>query len=512
MYLVTLYNDHTDTTGTVIHSPYTNDLKLSSGVISYVLGSIHDFTFTMNINNPAWNKIKPLKTLIEVKDLYTNLVIYEGRALQPKSRMDSKGMFIREVYCESLLAYLLDSSQRHDEIHDTTVADFLQIILDNHNKNIEEHKKINLGNVTVTNTTDNVYRYLGYENTYATIKDKLVDRLGGYTQLRRESDGLYLDYLEDIGEYKASTPIRLAHNMQSIEFEIDPTEVITRLVPLGESIASEDEDATDASQARLTIADVNDGKDYIDDLELQAEFGIIEKEVTWNDITQASRLKTAGENYLQEQKTSIARFAVDSTNSYLLGKDIESFELGNYHDLINPVIGLNEKVQIVEKKIDINQIQKSSLTIGNKFRTLTEYQKSMQGTKNEVVDLKRISEQQTKRISSLRSELNNVDDIINDIEEAIGDADIPALEDAISNLNDAVSNLTDAIDNIPDYEPATELVDGIMSKEDKAKLNRVTVTSATNLDNLRNKLNLITVTQPIDLDDLLQRVEDLENA
>src|SRR5699024_695621 len=106
---------------------------------------------------------------------------------------------------------------------------------------------------TVTNPTDNVYRYLGYENTYETIKDKLIKRLGGYIQARREVDGLYLDYLEEVGEYIESTPIRLSHNMQSIDYEVDPTEIVTRLVPLGERIESEDEDAADASEARLTI-------------------------------------------------------------------------------------------------------------------------------------------------------------------------------------------------------------------------------------------------------------------
>src|SRR5690625_4683 len=111
MYLVKLYRDHADNKGVVIHSPYINDLKLSSGQINYVLGSIHDFNFTINIKNPAWTRINPLRTIIEVKDVLKNKVIYEGRALQPRSKMNSDGSFSKQVTCESLLAYLLDSTQ-----------------------------------------------------------------------------------------------------------------------------------------------------------------------------------------------------------------------------------------------------------------------------------------------------------------------------------------------------------------------------------------------------------------
>src|SRR5699024_767787 len=135
------------------------------------------------------------------------------------------------------------------------------------NRQVEAHKRFKLGEVTVSNPTDNVYRYLGYENSFETIKDKLVDRLGGYIRARHESDGLYLDYLEEVGEYVKSTPIRLAHNMQNVDYEVDPTEVVTRLVPLGKSIETEDEGAADASQARLTIEDVNNGVDYLDDVD-----------------------------------------------------------------------------------------------------------------------------------------------------------------------------------------------------------------------------------------------------
>src|SRR5690606_10110160 len=229
--------------------PYIDDLKLSSGVVNQVLNAIDDFTFSINLKNPAWGKIRPYQTSITVTDIKRNKKIFNGRVLKPAGVMNDGGHFARKFECESILAYLRDSTQRHAEIHDTTVYDFFSIIIDNHNRQVEPHKRFKVGNVTVTNATDNVYRYLDYEDTFATIKDKLIDRLGGYLVLREEPDGNYLDYLQEVGEDVDSTPIRLAHNMKSMSYEINPTQVITRLVPLGMSLESEDEGAVDASQA-----------------------------------------------------------------------------------------------------------------------------------------------------------------------------------------------------------------------------------------------------------------------
>lgn len=519
MYLVKLYKDHADDKGIVIHSPYVSDIKLSSGQINYVLGSIHDFDFAVNIKNPSWTRIEPLKTIITVTDVLKNKIIYEGRALQPRAKMNANGSFSKQITCESLLAYLVDSTQRHAEIHDTTISDFLQIIIDNHNRQVEPHKQVRLGRVTVTNTTDNVYRYLGYDNTYDTIKEKLVDRLGGYIQLRRDNGLLYLDYLEEVGDYVESTPIKLAHNMQSVDYEVDPTEVITRLVPLGESLDSEDDEATDASQARLTIESVNNGIDYLDDLDLQAEFGIVEKPITWNDVTTPQRLLTNGRNYLRDQKTAIARINVNSTNSYLLGKDIASFEIGNYHDLINQVVGLNERVQIIEKKIDINQPQKSSLKIGDKFRTLSQYQLASNKQARLVVELQSKVDGQGRSIATIRGEVTNVETNLGNLQQVIDNADIEGLPDAISALEQAISNLNDALDGIPIYGLATHIVDGLMASTDKVKLDALKVYGdATELmagllsapD--KEKLNRLTVTQSIDLDQLYQDVQDLKNT
>src|SRR5699024_2667337 len=213
----------------------------------------------------------------------------------PTESMEDSGAFGKSFVCESELGYLNDSAQRHGEYHNISVKDFLQVIIDNHNRDIANDdidKMFRIGKVEVDSSTSELYRYLGYKSTFDTIKDKLFDRLGGELHVRKENDARYLDYLMPSNTVK-QTEIRLAKNLKSITKEVDATEIITRLVPLGERIESEDEEATDASEARLTIESVNNGRDYVVDTAAEQAIGtVIVKSESWDDITQPNILKT----------------------------------------------------------------------------------------------------------------------------------------------------------------------------------------------------------------------------
>lgn len=168
------------------------------------------------------------------------------------------------------------------------------MIVDCHNAEVagdEVDKKFQVGQVTVTNSTDNVYRYLGYESTLDSIFDKLIDRLGGELRVRKQNGVRYLDYLSKIG-VKKTTEIRLAKNLKSIEKEADPSEIITRLIPLGVSIESEDEGAVDASYKTVNHRIGERGRDYIEDEAAKQIYGVVAKSETWDDITLPANLMT----------------------------------------------------------------------------------------------------------------------------------------------------------------------------------------------------------------------------
>src|SRR5690625_77562 len=462
------------------------------------------------MNNPAYGKLKPLKTLVKVLNTKTNNYEFEGRVLAPDETMDDTGLYDAAYVCEGELAYLHDSQQRHLEYRGTP-EDLFITILNYHNQQVEDYKMFHPGTFEVTTSTDNIYIYLSAEKTtFEEIEDKILTRVGGELRIRKENGVRYLDVLERVGEDK-TTEIRIAKNLRSISRRVDPTEIISRLTPLGTRIESEDEDATDASQARLTIDDVNNGLPYSDREDLIAEFGIIGGSITWDDITLPSRLLSTALTWINNQKVALYQYEISALDLSLIGLDIDGFDIGNSHPVINPIMNIDESLRIVGKTTDINNPQDSSLKIGDKFKGLDDYQADANKSARKVVELEEITEIQRRRIIEIRNEVINVEDNLQQLQQVIDEADLEELPGAVQALEQAINSLNDALDDIPIYDVATHTQNGLMAATDKAKLDLMTITQNINLDALKNKLDLLTITQAINLDQLYQDVQDLKN-
>lgn len=448
MYLVKIYDGPGDNKGVTIHSPYVSGAKLSSGEVTLKLSGINEFTFSFNSKNPGYRKIEPYRSLIKVIDTKRKKTLFDGRVIKPRYSMSQNGMFTDSYFCESKLAYLHDSSQRYAKVRDTTIRDFFVMMIDRHNKTVEPHKRFKAGNVTVANNTDNVYRYLGYEKTYPTIKDKLIDRLGGFLVLREENDEVYIDYLESVGSVVEEPKISIRKNLKSISRDVDPTSVITRLVPLGKTLDDEEGDGSAVSQPRLTIESVNNGIDYLDDLALQREFGIIEGEVTWEDVTLPSNLLIKGREFFENQRALLETLEIDAIDLSLLGLEINSFNIGYWYYIDNPYIAPYEPWQIIEKTIDITTPQNSKLTLGDKRQTLTQYQANFNKSKNNVVELQRVVSRVSTRVSTTMQNVADTQNTITTIQETLDKAGIENIEEFKQETSNQLNSLFDNITEI----------------------------------------------------------------
>lgn len=466
MYEVTISNDGVKT---VIHSAHVDGLKLVSGVIKKEINLIDSFNFSFFMNNPGFNKIKPLKTLINVLNTKTGKYEFEGRVLGPSKNMDNSGLHSDSYECEGEFGYLHDSVQKHLEFRGTPKELFTRI-LEHHNQQVEDYKRFKVGNVTVTNSTNNLYLYLSAEkDTFETIKEKLLEKLGGELQIRKVNGVRFLDYLERIGEDK-QTEIKIAKNLISMSCDIDPTEVITRLTPLGARIESEKEGATDASEARLTIDSVNNGVSYIEDKALIQEFGIQGKSITWDDVTIASNLLTKGRDWLIKQKTAHVQYKISALDLFLIGLDIESFDIGNAYPVRNPIMGIDERLRVVGKSIDISSPQDAALTIGDKFKTLNQYQSDLQKSAKNVEGLQSTVYKQTTKIFSLSTSLNEAKQELQNLKESIGDVDLQVIIKGVSDLEKSLKQIGEEIQKLPTEESLTQIHELITLMSDNIKV------------------------------------------
>lgn len=376
----------------VIHDPYSpRGNKIVHGEIKQAVNSIHELEFAIPLNHTMYQKMVPFKSIIEVVNLRDNEVEFVGRVLTTTNEMSTNG-FVQKVVCEDFLSYLHDSAQWFQKLANKGTEDYFRIIFESANSQIEEFKRITPRNITVHGKSDRPFRYIGYDSSWDTVRDRIVNNIGGYLTLRELNTRLYIDWTKDIGTTKES-PIKLGQNIKSASREVDFDGLATIIVPIGADLQSQnqgqDEDQSpDVTRAQLDIRSVNDGKMYLADQELIDEFGFIRKSVIWTEIDNPSILLARGKQYLRNQKIALAKWTISAVERYLIDSRYSKFKIGNKHKIINAPLSGIETLQILEKKIDILNPQTVDLTIGSQSQSLSAYQLQTQEADTSIEKLK----------------------------------------------------------------------------------------------------------------------------
>lgn len=498
MYLVTIENNGVET---VINEVSTNTNNRVSGTIKQGINTINSFTFTIYPNNEGYNLINPLSTLVKVLNTKTNKYEFIGRVLSPTHSMSSNGLVSKSYVCESELAYLLDTYQSYEEIHNDTVRGYLERLIRVHNANTDSNKQFTVGNVNVIDNNDSLYRYVAYDSTKKNIDDDLIGKLGGELQIRYENDIRYLDYLQEIGKV-CTTEIRLAKNLQDIEQNINISGYCNRLVVLGAKLKTADDEGNEVdTENRLTIESVNGGIRYIDDEESIAKYGIMQGQVIYDDVTDAKNLFTKGKKYLLNQRLIISN-KVNALDLSLIGIDIDSFEVGNYYPLKHEILGIDDTVRIVEKSISVDSPHTSTITLGDLEKDIKKYNiqakkgyteaiKIAEEVSNRVVSVEKYTTEQIYRVDgNINTIITNVGKEITNINNSLGNTnnDLTDINSNITVLTNQVNKNTSNINNIESVLDNIEL-DIVTIKADLNILKADTTTINNKLDEILSILN-----------------------
>ena len=434
MYLVTIVNNNIETV--INHVSINNKANRISGTVKQGINCINSFTFTIYPNNEGYNLISPYRTLVKVYNTKTNKYEFIGRVLKPTGSMDSNGIISKSFVCESELAYLIDSLQMYGEYHNISPKNYLKLILDNHNKSVEKEKQFTIGNVTVTDPNNSLYRYLAYDTSWKNLNEDLIDSLGGEIQIRYENGIRYLDYLTEIGKI-CSTEIRISKNIQSITNSNDPTEFFTRVIPLGMKLKSKDSEGNEIElEERLTISDINEGRIYIDDEDAIKKFGIITGYIFYDDEDDADDLYSKGLRYLKSQRIKISN-NITALDLSLIGLDIDSFEVGNYYPLKHELLDIDYTIRIIEKSISIESPEKSTLTFGDKEADIKDYQLSIKKQANKTIQLESKVNQQATLISNANNSINKTSKALEQVSSEVSNLG--------NNTNETINKMVESI-------------------------------------------------------------------
>jgi hypothetical protein len=425
MYLVT-FRETPDSEHIVVHAPAADGVKLVSGNINQGINDIDSFDLEIDFSNNGYNHIKAMQTLVEVLNVKNNRIEFNGRILNYADSMTSDGVHAKSVICEGSLGFLHDSSQPYIDYSGTAEGLFIQLI-NNHNSQVEDYKKFQIGTVSLKTVLNkdgtvayiddsapsmNVAAFITPEKkTFENVKDNLLNVCGGEIQVRIVGSLRYIDYVLSIG-HDSLEDINISHNLRSVTKKVDPSSIITRLIPLGKNLSTD----TITNEKRLTIESVNNNMLYIERQDLKDEFGIQYGTVTWDDVTDPLILISKGVDWLNSQRLIYQQFTVEAIDLFQIGKGIEEYIVGNTHKIINPIMSVNERIRIVNKKVDIVNPTNNSLTIGDKFKTLIDYQMEQRNATKVIGTIQYDLKQQNIGVNKLNGELLDIQNTLNDLQ------------------------------------------------------------------------------------------------
>lgn len=355
--------------GQTLYYPGDKEAVLTNPTLNLQTGYAGTFEFAVPPNNPLYNSIKNRSSMVSVSRDTTEIFYGEVRKQPKVDRYKNKN-----VYCAGAMSFLADSIQPQAEYHDMSPRQMLGSFLDIHNNQVDDRKKIYLGIVTITDANDSLYRYTNFENTLKAIREKLVEKLGGYLRLRHVNDKLYLDWikLEEFGKY-CEQPIEFGLNMLDYSESVTAENLVTALIPLGARL--QDGSEIEALEKYVDITSVNGGSNYIYSQEAVETFGWVWATNTWQDVTEPSNLLRKGKEWLQDNQFEELTLTLTAVDLSAMDKEYDAFDIGDRIPCRAKPYGMERIFPVMEMTIPLQQPDAAKLTLGeNRKLTYTEQQ------------------------------------------------------------------------------------------------------------------------------------------
>lgn len=359
--------------GTLIHDLRVDGLKLFEPKLSHEINKAGSFIFTVYPSHPYISMIgKKLKPIITIED--ESGTIWRGRVLNTED-----GFYNQEqCTCEGELAFFNDSIVRTYD-YSGGLAGYFELLINQHNDQVDEEKQFKVGNVTVTDPNDYVHFSSNqFPKTLSEIKEKLIDKYGGYLWFRHESDGVYIDYLED-SDLLCNQSVELGKNLIDLTKVVKGQDVATVIIPRGAIIDEE-------TGERVSIESVNDGKDYVINEEAAELFGKIQRVVEFDDVTQPENLLSKAQEYAADYGNLIASMTFTAADLHKAGSSINNFRLFRYVPVHSDVHEIDEKYLIKKIDIDLNDPTYGKLSSGKTVKTLIDKQLDNNGKYGQIVE------------------------------------------------------------------------------------------------------------------------------
>ena len=338
--MYTIYADDT-----LLYLPGDEELSVLSPVLETQCNAAGTLTFVLLPEHPLYSALHKMRTRIDVRQ--DDEIIWRGRVLETETDFYRQ----KTVTCEGELTYLVDSVLHPYKLadYDGTAAGLFRLYLMRHNEAVSEAQQFQIGNVDIETLSS--VENTGYGNTWDEISDNLIDIHGGFLRIRYDGDVRYLDWTKESGT-SCGQVIRFGENLLDLSEYVSASEVVTCLIPYAGQ-----------SDSKITIASVNDGKDYLEDAAGIALYGRIWG-VTEFDAKDASTLLEMAKENLQKRLKETITITISAVDLHLLDVNAESFHVGDKVRVVSPPHGIDAEYTCTAISLDLVNPDQSEYTFG----------------------------------------------------------------------------------------------------------------------------------------------------
>lgn len=338
------------------------DLIFIDPVLNLEASKAGSFEFKIPPTHPHYGLFQKMVSEVVVKE--DGVEIFRGRVIEDTELFNK----VKRIFCEGDLAYLNDSIQHPTEYHDMSVRGYLETIISEHNKQVTLERRFQVGIVTVKDSNDSLFRYTNWESTMQTIKEDLVDDLGGYIRTRYENGIRYIDYIADTLN-TCTQSIRFGENLLDFTRNFTVEDLVTVLIPLGAKL---EESTIKALEERLTIKEVNNNSVELVNQTAVNHYGRITKVVKWDNVHTPANLKKKGEAYLKEGQWENAIIEAKAVDLHLADSAVERFKILDSIHVVSVPHGLDKFFPLTKLSIPLDKPSNATITLGSKEKvTLT---------------------------------------------------------------------------------------------------------------------------------------------
>lgn len=362
--------------GAYLYHPWMQDRCITEGALTQEVNKNGSCDVSVVLDHPLAGSILRRKSLLEVIRFGmtgSEETIYRGVVM---NTVEDSSLEM-EIQTEGDLVFFQDSIIRpfHKTGADvpgrTTPGDYFKWLVKKHNEQVDGFKQFAVGQVTVTGDAED--RERNGHSTTRDILDELVTASGGYIRTRTEGGMHYIDYLVEY-ESAGNQDIRQGQNVIDITKSVKTDDLATRLIPLGSS--------TSNNEWPVTIANVNGGKDYLEDAAAVKEYGIITKTVEFSEIQDPQKLKEKGEKAFKKINGASLVIDLSAVDLADAGYDVQMLRIGEKVPCVAPTYRIDQQLQITKKVTDLLKPASSKVTLGG--TTLTYTQRQLQESQGRV--------------------------------------------------------------------------------------------------------------------------------